>query len=301
MNFSTFSSKIEKLKKEKDAFIMSHYYQREEIQKVSDFIGDSLELSRKAAEIKNKIIVFCGVRFMGETAKILAPDKKVLTPYPNAGCLLSDMIDVRELKKLKKQHPDAKVISYVNTYAEIKAESDIICTSANAKKVIESISSEKIIFLPDRNLGTYYCKDINKNIIIWDGYCPVHQKITLTSINRVKEKHPDAVVIAHPECPPEVTETADFVGSTSQLIKFVQETNAVKIIVGTEEGTLHIMKKKAPNKTLLLPDPIPICDQMKLITPKRLIACLEEEIYEVNIDSKTIDKAKKSIEAMLRL
>jgi quinolinate synthase len=254
-----------------------------------------------AGKLENNVIVFCGVRFMAETAKILAPNKKVLTPYPNAGCLLADMINAEEIKRIKEQNNNARVISYVNTYADVKAESDIICTSANAKFVIESVDAEKIIFLPDRNLGSFYLKNNKKDVFIWNGYCPVHERITLKSIKRVKEKYPNAVVIAHPECPPEVTQSADFVGSTSQLIKYVENSDSNEIIVGTEEGTLHVMRQKAPEKLLLLPEPIPTCDQMKLITQERLLRCLQEEVYEIDVDEEIANKARKSIEAMLNL
>ena len=301
MDIKEFKSKIEELKKEKDVYIMSHYYQLPEIQEISDFIGDSLELSRKARELPHKIILFCGVRFMAETAKILAPDKKVLSPYPNAGCLLSDMVDVRELKALKLKYRDAAIVSYVNTYAEIKSESDIICTSANAKKVVEAVDSDTIIFLPDRNLGRFATKGIKKKIILWNGYCPVHERITLESIKRVKEKHADAIVAVHPECPYEVTEEADFVGSTSQLINYVKTSNYKKFIIGTEEDTLHIMRQKAPDKILLMPDPVPICDQMKMITPERVLRSLEEEVYEIHIDSEIALKAREAIENMLKI
>lgn len=196
-----------------------------------------------------------------------------------------------EIEKVKQNHPDAKVVAYVNTYAEVKAVSDVICTSANAGDVIKKVDAQKIIFLPDKNLGAYHSQFVDKEIILWNGYCPVHNRITWASIQRVKEKHSDALVIVHPECPPEVTQKADFVGSTSQIVRFVKESSSKKFIVGTEEGTLYKMKKEAPDKELLLPDPIPMCDQMKMITPERLIRCLEEEIYEVTIDEET---AKKS-------
>ncbi len=296
-----FFERIERLKREKDAFIIAHYYQRPEIQEVADFIGDSLELSRICKDIKNSTIVFCGVTFMAQIAKILAPDKRVLIPYMNAGCLLADMVSVDELKKLREKHPDAVVVSYVNTYAEIKALSDIICTSANAKEVMEKVDASKIIFIPDKNLGAYHAKNLDKEVILWEGYCPVHNRITWDSIERVKKEHPSALVVVHPECPPEVTEKADFVGSTSQLINFIAESSHKEFIVGTEEGILHQIRKKAPDKTLLLPDPKPMCDQMKMITPERLIRCLEEGVYEIHVHEETAQKARKAIEAMFNL
>ncbi len=296
-----FREEIERLKKEKDAFIIAHYYQREEIQEVADFIGDSLELSRRCKEIPNKIIVFCGVYFMAEIAKVLAPEKKVLIPYRNAGCILADMATPDEVLELKRKHPEAKVVAYVNTYAEVKAVSDVICTSANAGEVIEKVDANEVIFLPDGNLAAYHGKRSGKRVIPWAGYCPVHNRITWDTIERVKKKHPDALVIVHPECPPETTERADFVGSTSQLVRFVAESSHGKFIVGTEKGTLYMMRKAAPDKTLLLPDPEPLCDQMKMITPERLLRCLKEEVYEVEVPEEVAEGARRAIEAMFRL
>ncbi len=296
-----FAERVKRLKEEKDAFIIAHYYQRREIQEVADFIGDSLELSRRCTQIPNSTIVFCGVTFMAEIAKILSPQKRVLIPYRCAGCLLADMAIPEEVRRLKEAHPDACVIAYVNTYAEVKAEADIICTSANAGDVIKKVKPNKVIFLPDQNLGAYHSKSCSKEVILWNGYCPVHAQITWESIERVKKKHPEALVIVHPECPPEVTERADFVGSTSQLVSFAASSKAQSFIVGTEEGTLYRMQQEAPGKTFLLPDPPPICHQMKMITPERLIRCLEEGIYEVHVDPETAQRAKRAIEAMLAL
>ncbi len=296
-----FRSRIQQLKEEKDAFILAHYYQRREIQEVADFIGDSLELSRKCADIPNSTIVFCGVYFMAEIAKILAPGKRVLIPYKNAGCLLADMAIPDEVELFKRRYPDAKVIAYVNTYAEVKAVADVICTSANAGDVIRKVDASKVIFLPDGNLGAYHSRFVDKEVITWKGYCPVHNRITWESIERVKAEHPDALVIVHPECPPEVTEKADFVGSTSQLVRFVAESSHNKFIVGTEEGTLYKMQLAAPDKEFLLPDPVPLCDQMKMITPERLIRCLEEGIYEVEVEPQIAEKAEKAIEVMFKL
>jgi quinolinate synthase len=293
---------IRRKKQEKDVVILAHYYQRPEIQDIADFVGDSLELSRAAASAPQGTILFCGVRFMAETAKILSPDKKVLTPYPLAGCLLADMADPWQVEQAKKAHPDAQVVAYVNVYAEIKALADIICTSANARKVMEKMEGEKIIFLPDRNLGAFHARAMKgKEILLWDGYCPVHQRITLASIERVKVKHPEALVIVHPECPPEITEKADFVGSTSQLLRFVEESDAQRFIVGTEEGILHRMKKNAPDKDFLLPDPVPHCDQMKMITLERVHKALQEDIYPVFVEEAIREKAERAIRRMLEL
>lgn len=299
MNIQDFKKEVNRLKKEKDAFIMAHYYQRYEIQEVADFIGDSLELSRMAEKIEQSTIVFCGVYFMAEIAKILAPHKKVVIPYRKAGCLLADMAEVRELRELKERMPQAKVVAYVNTYADIKAEADIICTSANAGEIIKKMDSDEIIFVPDKNLGSYHSQFVDKKILLWNGYCPVHERITLKAIERAKRGNEDALVIVHPECPPEVTRSADFVGSTSQLVRFVKLSPAKKFVVGTEKGTLYKMREAAPDKEFILPDPIPRCDQMKMITPERLIKALKEEIYEVSVDEETAERAKLAIERML--
>jgi len=290
------------IKKKKNVLVLAHYYQRPEIQDIADFVGDSLELSRKAAGALQPIILFCGVTFMAEVAKILSPDKKVLIPYPKAGCLLADMAEPKELEEAKERHPDAKVVAYVNTYAQIKAISDIICTSANAHDVIAKVEGNKVLFVPDKNLGVYHSKFVKgKKIILWDGYCPVHERITLDAILRVKEKYPDALVIVHPECPPEVTDMANFVGSTSQLVRFVRKTNHKRFIVGTEEGTLHQMKKLSSDKEFILPDPIPLCDQMKMITLERVYKALDEEIYPVEIDEEVRLKAEIAIKKMLEI
>jgi len=292
---------IIKLKRDQGVIILAHYYQRPEVQDIADFVGDSLELSREAAQAKEESILFCGVTFMAEIAKILSPQKRVLIPYPLAGCLLADTAEPREVAETKRAHPSAKVVAYVNTYAQVKALSEIICTSANARKVMEKMEGEEILFLPDKNLGTYHAKTLNKKVVLWDGYCPVHQRITWESIERVKSEHPQALVIVHPECPPEVTERADFVGSTSQLVRFAQDSPAQSFIVGTEEGTLHQMKKKASGKTFLLPSPIPLCDQMKMITLERVYKSLKEGIYLVEVEEETARKAEKAITRMLEL
>jgi quinolinate synthase len=302
MEIKELQEKIRREKRKKDVVILAHYYQQPEIQDIADIVGDSLELSRMAASAPQGTILFCGVRFMAETAKILSPDKKVLTPYPQAGCLLADMADPRQVSEAKKAHPDAQVVAYVNVYAEIKALADIICTSANARKVMEAIEAETILFVPDRNLGAYHARRMKgKDVLLWSGYCPIHEKITLASIDRVKAEHPEALVVVHPECPPQVTERADFVGSTSQLLRFVEHSDAKYFIVGTEEGIVHQMRKKVPDKDFFLPDPAPICDQMKMITLQRVYRSLKEDIYPVTVEEATRVKAEKAIKRMLEL
>jgi quinolinate synthase len=302
MEIQELQEEIRHKKREKDVVILAHYYQQPEIQDIADFVGDSLELSRAAASASQGTILFCGVRFMAETAKILSPDKTVLTPYPQAGCLLADMAEPRQVEEAKKANPTARVVAYVNVYAEIKALADIICTSANARKVMEEMDGEKILFVPDRNLGAYHARAVKgKEVLLWDGYCPIHERITPASIDRVKKKHPDALVIVHPECPPAVTEQADFVGSTSQLLRFVEESDAKSFIIGTEAGILHQMRRKAPDKELLLPDPMPVCDQMKMITLERVYTSLKEDIYPVTVEETIRVKAEKAIRRMLEL
>jgi quinolinate synthase len=238
---------------------------------------------------------------MAETAKILSPEKTVLIPYPKAGCLLADMAEPKEVLKMKKNHPTALVVAYVNTYADVKAMADIICTSANAQEVIERTPSDRIIFLPDKNLGAYHSKAVKKELILWSGCCPVHERITLGSIRRRRGNHPEALLIVHPECSPEVIEQADFVGSTSQLVRFVEQSKASAFIVATEQGVLHQMKKKAPGRTFLLPDPAPLCDQMKMVTLERVHEALRENIYPVEMEESLRAQAEKPIRRMLDL
>lgn len=295
---------VERLKKERNAIILAHYYQRPEIQVVADFIGDSLELARQCINIDCDVIVFCGVYFMAEMAKILNPDKKVLIPYRKAGCILADSIDYYELKRLKESE-GYYVVSYVNTSADVKALSDIICTSRNAVDVVSKVKHDKILFVPDRNLGEYCKVRTGKNITLWDGYCPVHERITPESILRVKEKFRDAIVAVHPECPPETIRIADFVGSTSQIIDFIIEVDGEEVIVGTESGMIFTieekLREKGISKRLLTPDPTPVCDQMKMVTLERLVNSLREDIYEINIDEEIIELAKIPILRMLSL
>ncbi|MGC9033979.1 MAG: quinolinate synthase NadA [Thermosulfidibacteraceae bacterium] len=298
-----FKERVERLKREKKAVILAHYYQRPEIQDVADFIGDSLELAKISMNLDCKIIVFCGVYFMAEIAKILNPDKKVLIPHRKAGCILADSIDVEELKKKKEE--GYYIVSYVNTCSNVKAISDIICTSRNALKVVESVNHDRILFVPDKNLGAYCRLKTGKNIELWDGYCPVHERVTLESIRKVKERFGDALVVAHPECPEETFKNADFIGSTSQIIGFILESDSDTFIVGTESGIIYTiekeLEKRGKHKKLLTPDPIPICDQMKMITTERLIRSLEEEIYEVVLDPEVAELAKIPIIRMFNL
>ena len=300
---------IDNLKKEKNAVILAHYYQTADIQDIADFVGDSLALSQKAAETDADIILFAGVHFMAETAKILAPNSKVLIPDLNAGCSLADSCPPDEFKKFVEAHPDHLVISYVNTTAEIKTMTDICCTSTNALKIVESLPKEqKIIFAPDRNLGTYIQRMTGReDMVIWKGACHVHEEFSLEAILELKKEYPNAKIISHPECEKPVQLVSDFVGSTAALLKFTQEDDTNEYIVATESGILHQMKKQSPEKTFIVAPPKDStcgcndCNFMKLITLKKIYNTLKYETPEVLLDEKIINKARKSIDAMLEI
>ncbi len=293
---------ILKLKKEKNAVILAHNYQRAEIQDIADFVADSLELAIKAKQIKDaKIIVLCGVRFMAETAKILNPEKKVLLSAGDAGCPLADMAEYDAVIECKKKHPSAMVVSYVNTTAKVKSITDVCCTSANADVVVKNVPSQEIIFLPDKNLGYFVQKRVpEKQIIIWDGYCFVHRQFTLKDIEESRKVYPDAEIIVHPECNPEVQENADFVLSTSGMLKRIKESNKNTIIIGTEEGILHRMKKEAPEKHFYCLGTAKMCPNMKKTTLGKLYTTLEKETNEIVLNEEILQKARKSLEEMIK-
>ena len=299
---------IGKMRKEKNAVILAHYYQEGEIQDMADFVGDSLALSQKAEKTDADIIVFAGVHFMAETAKILSPEKKVLIPDMNAGCSLADSCPPEEFKSFIEEYPDHTVISYVNTSAEIKALTDIICTSSNAMQIVESLpANEKIIFAPDRNLGNYIKNITGRDMVIWQGACHVHEEFSLEKILEIKEKEPDAKIIAHPECEKPILLVADHIGSTSSLLNFTKKDNAGKYIVATESGIIHQMKKSNPGK-LFIPAPpkdstcaCNDCNFMKLITIKKIYNCLKYEMPEVNVNEDIQKKAIHSIKRMLEI
>lgn len=294
--------RIEELKREKNAVILAHYYVDGAIQDVADFVGDSLELARKAKDVEGDIIVFCGVYFMAETAKILNPEKKVVIPYYKAGCLMADMAIAEEIEEFKKDNPDYAVVTYVNSSADVKAVSDICCTSANAVKVVEKVDAEKILFVPDRNLGSYVAEKVkDKKIKVWNGYCPVHQKLTVEDAERRRRENPDAIFVVHPECKKEIRDMADFVGSTSQILEFVKETTAKKVIVGTEEGIIHQLRKERPDIEFVLAYSEFVCDQMKMTTVDRLLKALEREQFEVEVPEEIAERARVAIEKMLEI
>lgn len=299
---------ILKLKKEKDAVILGHYYQKGEIQEIADFIGDSLALAQIASTLSNRIIVMCGVHFMGETVKILCPEKKVLVPDMEAGCSLADSCPAGEFAEFISRYPGYTVISYVNTSAAVKALTDIVVTSGNAMKVVESLpADEKIIFGPDRNLGNYINSQTGRQMVLWDGACHVHEKFSLEKILEMKAANPSAKILVHPECPAPVREVADKVGSTAVLLKYACESDASEFIVATESGILHEMKRKCPDKIFLPAPPSDEvcgcneCAYMKLNTLEKLRDCLLHEQPEVTVDESIIDRARLPIERMLAL
>ncbi len=298
---------IEKLKIEKKAIVLAHYYQESDIQDVADYIGDSLGLARKAQETDADMIVFAGVHFMAETAKILNPTKKVVLPDLHAGCSLSDSCPPPLFKRFKEQHPDHLVISYINCSAGIKALSDIICTSSNAQKIVESLpKDQKIIFAPDKNLGAFINKQTGRNMLLWNGACMVHEIFSLEKITKLKVRHPEAKFIAHPECEEAVLAIADFIGSTTQLLNYAQHNPAQSFIVGTETGILHQMIKNAPTKTFIPAPPnnscaCNDCPHMKLNTIEKLYLCMKYELPELLMDETLRLAAKKPIDRMLQL
>ncbi|HEX5027110.1 MAG TPA: quinolinate synthase NadA [Agriterribacter sp.] len=298
---------IERLKKEKNAVILAHYYQEADIQDVADYIGDSLGLAQQAEKTTADIIVFAGVHFMAETAKILNPTKKVLLPDLKAGCSLSDSAPPELFKKFKEEYPDHIVISYINCSAGIKALSDIICTSSNARQIVESLpEDQKIIFAPDRNLGAYINKKSGRNMVLWDGACMVHEIFSREKITKLKVRYPNAKVIAHPECEDVVLQLADFIGSTTQLLKFSEADDAKEFIVATETGILHQMQKNSPEK-LFVPAPpdnscaCNDCPHMKLNTLEKLYLCMEYEEPELTMDETLREAALKPIRRMLKI
>ena len=307
-----FVKEIERLKKEKNAVIMAHYYQTGDIQDIADYIGDSLALAQMARKNDADIIVLCGVHFMGETAKILCPDKKVLVPDATAGCSLADSCPADEFEKFIKAHPGHKVISYVNTTAEVKALTDVVVTSSNAKQIVESFpEDEKIIFGPDHNLGNYINSLTGRKMVLWNGACHVHGKFSVEGIIALKREHPNAKVLAHPECPAVVVALADKVGSTAALLKYSLSSDDKEFIVATESGIIHEMQKKAPEK-VFIPAPPEVsegkvgcgcndCNFMKQNTIEKVYLALRDEQPEIIIDKELSEKAVKSIDRMLEI
>lgn len=298
-----------RLKKEKNAVILAHYYQEPEIQEVADFIGDSLELAKKAAQTSAEIIVFAGVHFMAETAKILNPSKKVLLPDLNAGCSLAESCPPEDFRKLREKYPDHTVVTYINCSAEIKTMSDIVCTSSNAEKIINSIPQNKpIIFAPDKNLGSYLMKKTGRKMLLWDGACIVHEAFSLEKLLKLYKEHPSAMIIAHPESEDHILKVANYIGSTSGMLNYVKDSDHDTFIVATEAGILHQMQKEVPNKTLI---PAPAkedntcacseCAFMKMNTLQKLYNCLKNEEPEIILENDLMKKALLPIKRMLEL
>ena len=296
-------AKIQKLKKKREAIIIVHNYQRDEVQDIADITGDSLALSQAAVKTNAKVIVFCGVHFMAESAAILNPHKTVLLPVKEAGCPLADMITVEKLRTVKKRNPGAPVVCYVNTPAVIKAESDICCTSSNAVQIVRSLKEhKKVIFVPDKNLGMFVQSKVpDKEIILWEGFCPTHIKVQEEHITQVKKAHPDAVVVAHPECNQEVLKLADHVTSTGGMISYVKASPRNKFIIVTESGMFYKLKKDNPEKEFFLPTEQMICPNMKLTTLGWVLHSLEFLKYEVKVPAEIADKAKLALTRMLEV
>jgi len=291
---------IRELLKERNAVLLAHNYMRDEVQEIADITGDSLGLSIEASKTQADVIVFCGVHFMAESAAILSPDKKTLLPRPDAGCPMADMISAEGLEELKAKHPGAPVVTYVNSTAEVKAHSDICCTSANATKVVKSLPDKKIIFAPDRNLGRFIAKSIpDKEFIYWDGYCPTHERMTVEAVLAKKTEYPDAVFICHPECAPEVTALADHACSTSAMYDYCRTSPARQIIIGTEAGILYRLRIENPDKEFILASPALLCPNMKLTSLEDILYSLQTMTPVITVPEDIRIKAKQALDRML--
>lgn len=293
---------IKELKKEKNAIVLAHCYQNVEIDEVADYVGDSLQLSRLAAQTDADIIVFGGVYFMAETAKILSPDKKVLLPKMDAGCRMSDMVDLQQIREFKSMYPNVPVVCYVNSSAEVKAEADICCTSANAVRVVESMKVPKILFAPDKYLGTYVANQLgNVEVVTYPGYCPTHLAILVEDVEAMKQKYPNAKVLAHPECHQAVTKLADYIGSTTGIMKYAKESNAKEFIIVTEKGVVDRLSRDYKDKKFYLVSNKAVCPNMKKNTLDDILHVLETEENEIFVEEEIAAKAKRAIERMIAI
>ena len=296
------AKEILKLKKEKNAIILAHYYQPGVIQELADYVGDSYYLSEVARDCSEEVIMFCGVRFMAESAKILSPNKRVLMPCPSAGCSMADMASGKALLELKEKYPDAFVVCYINSTYNVKAHCDVAVTSSSALKILKNVPNRQIVFLPDKNLGEYISEFFpEKEFILWDGFCRCHNKISREDILKVKKEHEDAKVLVHPECPKEIRDMADYVGSTSGIIDYATKDEGNKFVIGTEEGILHELKKKNPNKSFFIPGDKICCQDMKMTTLENLYDALLNMNNEITLDEEIRLKALKSLENMHKL
>ncbi len=294
--------KIKALKIEQNAIILAHHYQTEEIKAIADYVGDSLELAKIASNCEAETLVLCGVYFMAETAKILSPQKKVILPNLEAGCPMAEMVTVDALRAKKEKYPEAQVVCYVNSSAEVKAESDICCTSSNAVKVMKSLKSNQVIFVPDQNLGHYTSKFVpEKEVILWRGFCPTHHRINMKDIETIKTHYPEAEILVHPECKPEVVDQADFVGSTSQIIEYAKTSTAEVLIIGTEEGVMETLRSNSPEKQFVLLNSNFTCPNMKKTKLEDVLKVLETGGNEIRLDSEITQKAFHAIQTMLEI
>jgi len=298
----TLKREIESLKRKRKAVILAHNYQLEEVQEAADYVGDSFYLSKVAANTECDCIVFCGVRFMAETAKLLSPEKVVLLPEKDAGCPLADTITAQDVRNLKSKHPGVPVVCYINSSAEVKAESDICCTSSNACRVVASLPGNKVIFVPDGNLGNYVAKQVrDKELILWEGCCTTHAKVKPEDIRQVKLRHPDAVLLIHPECAPEVVELADFAGSTSEIIRYAQTSDAETFIIGTEVGVLYNLQALCPEKQFYLLHPGLVCPNMKKTRLQSIYEALSHTTCQIEVDAALAGKARHTLRRMLEI
>ncbi len=298
-NYKELQKNILKLKTEKSALILVHNYQKEEIHHVADFLGDSLDLSKKAATAESDTIVFCGVKFMAETAKILSPTKTILLPVIEAGCPMANMVTPEDVINLKQKHPDAMVVCYVNSTAEVKAECDVCCTSANAVKIVNKLPTKKIIFVPDKNLGSYVQRFTEKEIILWDGYCYVHNQFSPAEVKKAKENMPDAVLVVHPECPPQIIDLADFVESTSGMVRLAKESKSKRFLIGTEEGLIKRLIYENPDKEFYSAGNPRTCINMKKTKLDDVYEALLNYKTEIVLDEDVIKRASVSLEKMI--
>jgi quinolinate synthase len=292
---------IKKLKEEKNAIILSHNYQRPEVQDIADYVGDSLGLARKGAESTADVIVLCGVKFMAETVSILSPDRVVLMPDPEAGCPMANMITAANVRNMRLKHPAAPCVAYVNTSAEVKAESNICCTSANAVEVVNSVEADEVLFIPDKYLGQYVQAKTDKKLILWNGFCPTHVKIQPEDILREKKAHPEAKVLVHPECTPLVTEIADAVLSTGKMLEYAKNSSAKEFVIGTEAGLLYQLSRQNPDKKFYAATEQAVCPNMKKTTLPKLLSCLKNMENEIKVPQDISRKAARSIERMLEI
>ncbi|NLA86541.1 MAG: quinolinate synthase NadA [Clostridiales bacterium] len=299
--YNDIQKQILKLKEEKKALILAHYYVPMDVQDIADHVCDSFEMAKRAKEAKEKLIVICGVRFMGESAKLLSPDKKVLIPAADAGCPMADMVTPEDVRRLKAEHPDAAVMCYVNSSAAVKAECDICCTSSSALRIARSLDAEEIIFVPDIHLAAYTAEKVpEKKFILHTGFCPTHHRITEADVLAAKKAHPDAAFAAHPECRAEVIKHADFVGSTSEIIKYAGETEAGEVLIGTEMEITARLQRAHPDKKFYSITSAFVCPNMKKVTLNAVLNCLENETHEINIDKDEADAARLSLDKMVK-